>query len=406
MYLTIGILACFVLVYSAISGMVERSRVSGPIVFIATGVALGPRGLDVLHLDVSAHGLRTLAELTLALVLFNDAVNADLGVIRRNWTIPSRLLLIGLPLTIILGGFVAWVLLPSLALLEIALLTAILAPTDAALGAPVVSSRAVPTTIRESLNLESGLNDGICVPVVVILLGYAVGTQHHGDHLTHITIVAIEEIGLGLASGLALTVGAWALFKFTGYLRWSSANWKDLPVLALATTCFAAAQAIGGSGFIACFVGGLLAGPLLADRRHDRLRGAEGAGLVLALLTWVVFGAAVVTLMIDRFTWDAFAYGALSLTLIRMLPVYLCLHRTGLSRFDKLFIGWFGPRGLASIVFAIIVLDEHLPGNAVMMNTIAATVLLSVIAHGATANMMVSRLAANRPSAIPPDVPS
>ena len=163
---------------------------------------LGPRVLDILHLDLKAFGLRSLAEFTLAMVLFTDAANADIRFVRRNLGIPQRLLLIGLPLTILLGMVFAWVLFPSLALLEVALLAAILAPTDAALGAPVVTNQAVPAVMRESLNLESGLNDGICVPVILILLGYATGTQLEHAALAHVTTVVAEEIGIGLAVGL------------------------------------------------------------------------------------------------------------------------------------------------------------------------------------------------------------
>ena len=184
------------------------------------------------------------------------------------------------------------------------------------------------------------------------------------------------------------------MLRFANRHGWTSGRWLETPALGLAAACFAAAQAIGGSGFIACFVGGLLLSPLRAGLKHDLLRGAETTGGILGFVTWVMFGSVAVSWMIDRITWPALLYAVLSLSVIRMLPVYLCLRGTGIDMAGKLFIGWFGPRGLASIVFAIIVLDEQLPGNDVLMATITCTILLSVIAHGITANPLVKRIGA------------
>ena len=393
MYLNAAILAAFLLIYSAIAGRVERSLISGPIVFTAVGLILGPYGLGVVRIEISGDGLRLLAELTLAMVLFTDAANADFGIVRRNLGIPERLLLIGLPLTIVLGFLLAAIIFPSLSTLEMALLAAMLAPTDAALGKPVVTNPAVPAVTREALNLESGLNDGICVPIVVLLLGLAVGSQIEGGTTVHVARVVIEAIGLGAVIGLALTWLTTLMLRFAERQGWIGEHWVEIPIVALAAACFAAAQAVGGSGFIACFVGGLLLSGLGVRRKRELLRGAEHMGEALALVTWVVFGGIVVARMIDRVTWPALFYAALSLTVIRMLPVLLCLIGTRTSTADKLFIGWFGPRGLATIVFAVLVLDEKLPGNDTIMLAAGWTVLLSVIAHGVTANPMVKAIA-------------
>jgi NhaP-type Na+/H+ or K+/H+ antiporter len=392
MYQNATLLALFLLVYSAVAGRVERSWISGPIVFTSAGLLLGPVGLNILHLNVTAEGLRVLAELTLAMVLFTDAANADLGTVRYHVNLPGRLLLIGLPLTIVLGYLLATVMFPWMGVLEMALLAAILAPTDAALGKPVMTSRAVPAPIREALNLESGLNDGLCVPVVVILLGLAVGTQAEGGSTMHMARVVTEEIGIGLVVGLAFTGSAALMLRLTGKHGWASPNWLEVPVVALAAACFAAAQALGGSGFIACFAGGLMLNRLRGNVEDRLMEGAESIGETLALLTWVVFGAAVISRMIDMFTWSALLYAMLSLTVIRMVPVYLCLAGTGMSMAEKLFVGWFGPRGLASIVFAIIVFNAQLSGNDTMMAVIAITVLLSVVAHGVTANFLLKTM--------------
>ncbi len=397
MYENGAMLAVLLLIYSAIAGRIERSLISGPIVFTTAGFILGANGLGILRIHIDGEGLRLLAELTLAMVLFTDAANADFSIVKRNLGVPERLLGIGLPLTILLGFLIAAVVFPRLEILEMALLAAILAPTDAALGKPVVTNPAVPAAMREALNLESGLNDGICVPIVLLLLGLAVGTQIEGGTLGHVARVVVEAIGIGLIVGLGLTWLTTLMLRFAERRGWISEHWVEIPIVALAAACFAAAQALGGSGFIACFVGGLLLSGLRARHKQELLRGAEHMGEALALLTWVAFGGIVVTRMIDRFTWPALLYATLSLTVIRMLPVFLCLIGTRTSTADKLFIGWFGPRGLATIVFAVLVLDKKLPGNDTILLAAGWTVLLSVIAHGVTANPLVRRLAA-RPS--------
>ena len=402
MYQNAAILAMFLLIYSAVAGRVERSWISGPIVFTGIGFILGPDGLGVLGINITGEGLRLLAELTLAMVLFTDAANADFAIVRRNLGLPERLLGVGLPLTILLGFVLAAIVFPSLKILEIALLATMLAPTDAALGKPVVTNQAVPAVIREALNLESGLNDGICVPIVVLLLGLAVGTQIEGGTTVHVARVVIEEIGIGAVIGLALTWTTVRMLRFAERHGWISEHWVEIPIVALAAACFAAAQATGGSGFIACFVGGLLLSGLGEHHKEELLRGAEHTGEALALLTWVVFGGIVVARMIDRVTWAALLYAVLSLTVVRMLPVFLCLIGTRTSTADKLFIGWFGPRGLATIVFADLVLDQKLPGNDTIMLAAGWTVLLSVIVHGVTANPLVKAIGTRAREALVP----
>ena len=393
MYQNAAILAALLLIYSAVAGRVERSWLSGPIVFTAAGVLLGSYGLGVVRLNLGAAGLHTLAELTLAMVLFTDAANADFDIVRRSIGVPERLLLIGLPLTIALGFLVARVMFPGLAPLEAALLAAILAPTDAALGKPVVTNAEVPAVLREGLNIESGLNDGICVPIVVLLLGLAVGTQIEHEQLNHAVRVVAEELGIGAAVGLAATWLTTLLLRFAERLGWIGEHWEEVPIVALAAACFAAAQALGGSGFIACFVGGLLLSGLGRHHKQAVLRGAVATGEALALLTWIVFGVGAAAQIIGRLNWAALLYAVLSLTVIRMVPVLLCLAGTGMRIGEKLFVAWFGPRGLATLVFGIIIFNEKLPGNDTIIAVAGGTVLLSVIAHGMTANPLVKAIA-------------
>ena len=393
MYQNLSVLGALVFVYSNVAGRLERTPINGALVFVALGLVFGPLGLGLLNLNVDEEGLRTLAELTLAQVLFTHAANADLNVLRSNITMPRRLLLIGLPLTILLGFALGFVVFDQLGLLEIAVLATMLAPTDAALGKAVVTNESVPSPIRQGLNVDSGLNDGICVPILflfLILATQAVGDQ--GTHLLALKLVA-EEIGIGVAVGVALTLAAaWAL-TVCGARGWITESWRQMCVPALALVCFATAQSLGGSGFIACFVGGMLFGWRAGQRKNRLLLAAEGTGDTLAMITWVVFGAGAVANALGSFGWDVVLYSVLSLTLIRMLPVFIAMTGMGLRVDEKLFIGWFGPRGLASIVFAVIVLNEHLPGGDTITMTVVCTITLSVVAHGFTAIPLVALLA-------------
>ena len=386
MYETLALLAGFVLLYSAVAGAIERTWISGPIIFTAFGLLIGPVGFNLLSLETDRESIRSLAELTLAMVLFTDAASADMGVLKKNRGIPIRLLLIGLPLTILLGFGIGVLLVETLSLLALALLATMLAPTDAALGKAVVTNESVPDEIRQGLNVESGLNDGICVPVLFVFLALALGhAGEEGPWLLAVELVA-EEIGIGLAVGIGLTFVAAKLLKYAMHHNWLTSTWIQVPVVALALACFALAQVLGGSGFIAAFCGGLLFGVLAKDERDEFLRAAEGTGDTLALVTWVIFGSAVVGQALGNFTWLILLYSLLSLTLIRMLPVFLSLTGSGIDTEGKLFIGWFGPRGLASIVFAVIVVSSELQNTGPLAMTVVCTILLSIIFHGITAN--------------------
>lgn len=391
-YADLTILALFVFVYCAVSGRADRTPINGALVYTLFGLAVGTYGLGVFSSEVGSGGLRTIAELTLALVLFSDAAKADLGVLRETIAVPRRLLLVGLPVTIGLGILVGLILLPDLSFFEVAVLATMLAPTDAALGKAVVSNPAVPAYIRQGLNAESGLNDGICVPILFVFLALATGEATAQESGALAVKLVLEELGVGLLVGLGLTVVLTYLLKAAMYRGWILNDWRQIPVITMALSCFGAAQWLGGSGFIAAFSGGLLFGWLIRKDKQRLLTEAESAGDVLALITWVAFGAGVVGPYLNSINWQVVVYAVLSLTVVRMLPVYWCLRGAIASKPEKLFIGWFGPRGLASIVFGVIVLGEKLPGGATISLTVGITILLSVIAHGLTANPLASRL--------------
>lgn len=386
MYENIALLAMFILIYSSVAGVVERSWVSGPIVFTCFGLLIGAEGFDLLSWDTNRETISGLAEVTLALVLFTDAAGADIGILRKTSILPARLLLIGLPLTILLGFGLGVLIFDNVSLFAIALLAVMLAPTDAALGKAVITNESVPDEVRQALNVESGLNDGICVPILFLFLALARGHIPGDDTGQFAVRLVIEEIGIGLAVGLLVTFVSVQLLKVAWQRNWLTPTWMQIPVVALALVCFTMAQYLGGSGFIAAFSGGLLFGILEKNMRDKFLQAADGTGDTLALITWVIFGAAVVGNVLDSLSWPVFFYAVLSLTVIRMLPVFLALTGSSISTEGKLFMGWFGPRGLASIVFAIIVLNHKLPAHHEIIMTVACTIILSIIVHGITAN--------------------
>jgi NhaP-type Na+/H+ or K+/H+ antiporter len=391
-YENLAVVAAFVVCYSAIAGKVETSAVSGPIIYVGFGVLAGPLMLGWLDLDMSSQEFRVYADLTLALVLFIDAANVDFSVPGRGRHIPRRMLAFGLPLTIAAGWCLGWLIFDSLKLFEVAVLATMLAATDAALGKGVITNDNVPSKLSEGLNIESGLNDGICVPILLLFLAIAVGRNTEDIDAAMAVGLVMREIGVGLVVGLAMTGLGFSLLQWAARRDWLTEVWLQVPVVGLALGSFAIAQTLHGSGYIAAFSGGVLFGYLAKESTHHLVKAAEGTGEVLALATWVIFGAAVVGQSLSDFSWQVLLYALLSLTVVRMLPIYLALLGSGEDLSEKLFLGWFGPRGLASIVFGIIVLGHDLPGERVLVLTVVCTVLLSVVLHGVTANPLANAM--------------
>lgn len=384
MHEQLAILAIFVFLYSLIAGRIGRSMLSGPIIFVAAGFLMGPMALGWFPDNETRGTLRTLADLTLALFLFIDAANANLRTLKSKAGIPARMLLIGLPGAIALGSGLALVMFDVLTLFEACILGTMLAATDAALGKAVVTNPAVPGRLREGLNAESGLNDGLCVPILFVFIALEVGGAAGAEHGL-VAKLLIEELGIGALVGLFVAgFGAWLFGRFRD-MDWVDPIWTQMTTVAMAVACFAIAQSIHGSGYIAAFIGGLLFGFLAKDETHQLVHSAEGIAELLALLTWFLFGYALIGQVFGMFTWPVVVYALLSLTLVRMVPIFLSMTGSGESSGSKLFLGWFGPRGLASIVFAIIVLDNELPGARFMALVVICTVFLSLVLHGVTA---------------------
>ncbi len=386
-------LAGIVVVYAALSRALDPTPVSAPIFFLSAGLICGNKGLGLIDLGPTSEQVRVLAELTLTLVLFTDAARIDVAALRREYTVPARLLGIGLPLTILAGWLLGIGMFGSFSLAEILLLAVILAPTDAALGQAVVSDPRLPSRIRQGLNVESGLNDGICVPLLFIGLAI-VGAQAGAESSQGAIDVVVEAIGYGVLFGAVAGVAGALVAKLARRYGSMGSSWAQILPVATAGLAYGLAAPLGGSGFIAAFVAGFGFGVLQRHAGGDTTYLIEEFGELSNSFTFIVFGAAVVGPVLAGLTWRAVLYGVLSLTIVRMAPVAVALLGTHARRQTVAFIGWFGPRGLASIVFTIIVLEDGgVRNSSTITVAVVFTIVLSVYAHGLTARPLTDRYA-------------
>lgn len=375
--------AALLVAYAAVSARLQTTVVTQAMVFVAFGLLVGTRALDLVDVDAANQFLRHLAEATLTLLLFTDAVRINLRRLRREVGVPTRLLGIGLPLTIVVGVAAGLAVLPQLDIWTAAILATILAPTDAALGLPVVNNRRLPSRIPQGLNVESGLNDGVCVPLLLIFVIMAEAEE--GTEVEPLRVV-VEEIGFGVVGGLVAGVlGAWVLRTFAAR-GWMDRTWKQINGVATPLLAYTVASALGGSGFIAAFVAGVTFSVIAGDRAEPTTMLAEQNGELLNAVTFLMFGAVLVGPALGALDWRILLYAVLSLTVARMLPVALAMLGTGMRPVTVAFIGWFGPRGLASIVFVLVIVEEtELAQRPLIVTAVTCTVALSVFAHGVSA---------------------
>jgi NhaP-type Na+/H+ or K+/H+ antiporter len=383
----LAVVGLTLLLVAAVSRRLSGTPITPAMVAVAIGVLVGPLVLGDLTVRPMSSTVRTLAEATLAVVLFLDSSRVNLLAPWGEASMPVRLLAVGLPLTIVLGGLLAAALFGGFSLSDALILGVILAPTDAGLGSAVVTDMRLPRVVRQSLNVESGLNDGICVPLLLIVLATVSGAESHPVR------VVVEEIGYGLLGGLAAGALAAAVVIFAGARRLIDDVWRQIIPVAAAVLAYGTGNALGGSGFIAAFVAGALFGLLARGKVGGMMRFTEETGAALGGVTFLVFGAVLLGPAFEHLSWQIALYAVVSLTIVRMLPVAISLWGTRARAPTLAFMGWFGPRGLASIVFAVIVEDAHLPHAGTIVTVSCLTVGLSVLLHGLSAAPLVSRYA-------------
>ncbi|RMH15356.1 MAG: sodium:proton antiporter [Acidobacteria bacterium] len=387
-----AVVALAILAFGLVSARAQRGLLTPPMAFVLFGFAVGPGGFDLLHLEVDGAAVHLLAEITLVLVLFADATRIDVKLLRREHDLPLRLLAVGMPLTIVAGTAAGLVFLPGLSFWEAALLAAILAPTDAALGQAVVANDKVPARIRQALNVESGLNDGIALPVVLVLFSVACASAGQ-ESIPYWLGFAALQLTVGPLAGVLVGLAGGRLVDAASSRGWMTETFQELAAIALALLAFATAELAHGNGFIAAFCAGLVLGNT-ARAVCTLERFADAEGQLLTLLVFLIFGADLVPQALAHANWPTVAYAVVILTAARMVPVALSLLGKGLQPATVLFLGWFGPRGLASILFALLVIEA--PGGAqheALIPIVMLTVLISVLAHGITASPLAERYA-------------
>src|SRR6476659_2001893 len=378
---------------AAVSRRLVGTPITPAMLFVGFGLLVGPKALDGIDMSSTGSVVRILAEATLALVLFSDASRVDLSHLRRAVGVPLRLLAVGLPLTILLGAVAAAVLFGELTAAEAVILGIVLAPTDAALGQAVVTEPRVPQRIRQGLNVESGLNDGICVPLLFAAVAIAdLESDISGGRSTGRLL--FEAIGYGVAGGVIAGVAIAVIIRAAGRRGLIATQWYPVIPAAGAGLSYGIASALGGSGFIAAFVAGVVFRLALGRDPAQLNRLAEEVGDVLSGVTFILFGAILLGPTLTALSWRLILYAVLSLTLVRMIPVVIAMSGTHASLPTLGFVGWFGPRGLASIVFAVIVIEEsQLPHEHLIVLAIYLTVGLSVLVHGLSAAPLADRYA-------------
>ena len=377
-------IAVATLAFALVSRRVTSSLLTAPLVFLAFGAMLSVSGL--FESDEHAHeALHLVAEITLVLVLFTDAAQVDLSRLRQDHSWPLRMLVVGLPVAIGLGTLIAPVLLPGWPIWEAALLAAILAPTDAALGQAVVTNPAVPERVRRALTVESGLNDGLALPAVILFACMASATHSLGGTLDWVAF-GLKQVVLGPLAGLLVGVPGAIALKHAADKGWSDRALEGVAVVALAALCYLLADMIGGNGFIAAFVGGLCFGNLLQKRCSFAFEFAESEGQALILVAFLMVGMILLPEALSVSGWISIVIAIASLFIVRPVAIWVAMIGSGAAPMTRLFLGWFGPRGLASALFALLVLSKvATPHASEVLMIVILTVALSALLHGITA---------------------
>lgn len=383
--LAFAVVAAGILAFGLVSARVRDTVVTPPMVFVVFGVLVGPEILGLVDLELGHGFIRTLAEITLVLLLFTDAARIDLALLRREHDLPVRLLSLALPLSVVLGTVAATLLFDGLRLWHAAIVAVLLAPTDAALGQAVVASRAVPVRIRQTLNVESGLNDGIVLPVFLVVLSLADAQAPDATALSWVRFAAFQLV-LGPVVGVAVGSIGGRLVERATTSGWMNRAFQELSALGLALFAFAGAELVGGNGFIAAFTAGLTLGNTARAVCSCLYEFGEAEGQLLTLLIFLVLGAVLAPQVFHDATARDVVYAVLSLAVVRPLAVAAALAGSRLRWETLLFVGWFGPRGVATILFALLMLEEaHVVGGPALMVTAMTAVLMSIFAHGLTA---------------------
>jgi NhaP-type Na+/H+ or K+/H+ antiporter len=394
---TLIALALAVFAWAVLAQRIEAFNLSGPLFLTLAGFVLGNPSWGIVTVHVENSTVHLLAEVTLALLLFADASSVPMAAARHELPLIGRLLGIGLPLSIIAGTAIAVLMFPSLPLALAGLIAASLAPTDAALSASVIADERLPLGVRRLLNVESGLNDGIATPVVTFCIAAAATVIGVAEHEFDSGFGAVGELTVGALVGVGIGVIGGKVISIARQRSWTEHGSRRLAALSLALLSFLIASHIGGNPFVAAFVGGLCFGAAARADAAESIEFTELTGSLLSLALWFIFGGGFVLPAFQHLDLQIALYAIASLTVVRMIPVAISLIGSGEDRATVAFVGWFGPRGLASVVFALLAVEDlggTDPRVLTAVYTIAITIVFSIVAHGITARPLASRYVA------------
>ncbi len=368
---------------ASVSGRLDRLYLTEPLVAAALGVLLSLLFLDG-ALDLETPLVLTFLELTLALVLFTDASRINLTRLRDGYSWPLRMLVIGMPVVIVLGMVVSGALL-GFSMGFALLLAVVLAPTDAALAGPVLESESVPDRVRQTINVESGLNDGLAVPA--LLLALALVESEGGATAGETTLLFISQLGIGVLGGVALGWLGAKLIDSGTEAGWMSHLHQKIAAAALALGGYALVQLLGGSGFVAVFIAGAFLSHLVRPKCEYLYEFAETEGHSLVTLAFLFVGAGPIAMLFREGlpSWEVFVVAGLSLAVLRPISIAVSLLGQRLNWRTVFFLGWFGPRGLATVVFVLLAIEELSEIPDLIVTTVAVVVAFSILAHGLSA---------------------
>jgi NhaP-type Na+/H+ or K+/H+ antiporter len=405
-YTTPLVLAVLVLGYAVVSERVNRSFIAPALIFLLLGMGLGPFGLGVLEAGAGTEGYTVLAQLALTVILFNQAAKLRLDRIRVHGPVTLRLLIVGIPLTVLLGALTATLLLPVLPWWEAVCVAAIVAPTEVALIEALLEDRRIPERVRHALSVESGFYDGFAL--AILLTALALASEHTADTDSSDVNWAWFMLSTEFASllaGAAVGLIGGLVVAWSRRHEWMSDTWAQLATLALAFVCFQLGEQIEASGFVAAFTGGL-AFSLITRRRTDEeipTQVSDAAAQLLELMVFAMFGAFAVIDGWLRADWRVVLFAVLALFAVRILTVLVSLVRTDLPMSDRWFIGWFGPRGIGTVVLGLLVINRGEIENTELISTVVVvTVTLSLLLHSLTIAPGIRRLASTRVAAPTP----
>jgi len=386
-----------ILGYGLFSKLLGRYNISGPMVFTGVGILLSPLVLGGEPIHVNAESVQIVAEITLIIVLFSDAAALNLNQLKANWRLPARLLFVAMPITIIIATFTGIYFFPNESLLYVLLLALILAPTDAALGKIVVSDERIPSTVRNTINVESGLNDGIVFPVlltVLAMISSGADTAQSG-WMGYIA----QQISVGAVAGAFVGWSGAILMVRALKREWMEQHYSNLAPIALAIFSFYFAEHFGGNGYIAAFFSGLFLGNTSEVLREHVESFAESEGELFIMVSFLIFGLVFIPMTIDYWNLKALAFALLSLTVLRMVPVVIGFGFFKIDLATRLFYGWFGPRGIASILYILVAVGElgDIKGHEPVFAVASLTILLSILLHGFSAQPLAVRYAKSHP---------